>query len=58
MKGAKGATNHAYFTAFLVLKYIIYFPACKLLYFLENPFPNDDGDDDDDDDDLTITMMI
>ena len=31
----KGATNNAYFTAFLVHKYIIDHSACKLLYFLE-----------------------
>ena len=31
----QGATNIAYFTAFLVLKYIINFSACKLLYFLK-----------------------
>jgi hypothetical protein len=29
----KGAINNAYFTAFLVLKYIIDLSACKLLYF-------------------------
>ena len=35
IKGAKGATNIAYFTAFLVLKYIIDLSDCKLLYFFE-----------------------
>jgi len=35
----KGATNNAYFTAFLVLKYIIDLSACKLLYFLKGAAP-------------------
>ena len=39
IKGAKGATNNAYFTAFFVLKYIIDLSACKLLYFLKGEAP-------------------
>jgi hypothetical protein len=35
IKGAKGATNNAHFTASLVLKYIIDLSACKLLYFVK-----------------------
>jgi hypothetical protein len=31
----KCATNNAYFTAFLALKYIIDLSACKLLYFFK-----------------------
>ena len=34
-KHRKGATNNAYFAAFLVLKYIIDLSACKLLYFVK-----------------------
>ena len=39
IKGAKDATNNAYFTTFLVLKCIIDLSACTLLYLFNGAAP-------------------